>query len=95
MISKMAMEDIDSLAAEGINLTPQEIIRLNAFGLKVEKGTDAAEQFALPRVALLGKLAIRQPTIGSEIWFSQASQVYDIEETGTYSIIRAYSLSKE
>lgn len=56
MISKMAMEDIDSLAAEGINLTPQEIIRLNAFGLKVEKGTDAAEQFALPRVALLGEL---------------------------------------
>ncbi len=95
MISQMAMEDIDSLAEEGIKLTPQEIIRLNAFGLKVERGTDTAERFALPRVAVLGKLTLRQPTIGSEIWMSQASQVCETSSAETFLVLRLYSLSKD
>ena len=95
MISKMAMEDIDSLADEGIILTPQEVIRLNAFGLKVEKATDAAEQFALPRVAVLGDLTLRQPTIGSEIWMAQAAQIYETASLDTFMMLRIYSLSKK
>ena len=96
MVSKMAMDEIDSLAAEGIKLTPQEIIRLNAFGLKVEKGVDAAEQFALPRFATLGNLTLRQPTIGSEIWMQQASQMFEtMASPDTFLALRIYSLSKK
>ena len=43
MLSKMAIEDLESFAAEGIAPSPQEIIRLNAYGLRVERATDAAE----------------------------------------------------
>ena len=95
MISKMAMEDIDSLADEGIKLTPQEIIRLNAFGLKVERATDAAERYALPRVAMLGKLTLRQPTIGSEIFLQKAAAAYDFASVDTWMTLRILSLSMD
>ena len=95
MISKMAMEDIDSLADEGIKLTPQEIIRLNAFGLKVERATDAAERYALPRVAMLGKLTLRQPTIGSEIFLQKAAAAYDFASVDTWITLRILSLSMD
>lgn len=93
MISKMAIEDIDSLAEEGIKLTPREIVRLNAYGLKVERSTDAAERYALPRVAMLGKLTLRQPTIGSEIFLQKAAAVFDFDSVDTWLTLRVLSLS--
>ncbi len=95
MVSKMAMEDIESLHEQGIDLTPQEIIRLNAFGLKVERATDSVEHFALPRVAILGNIVLREPTVGSEIWMHKAGQVFDMTHVDTWTTLRVYSLSKD
>lgn len=68
MVSKMAISDIEALKEDGIELTPQEIIRLNAFGLKVERNTESSEYSVPPRVSILGDVAFHEPTIGSEIW---------------------------
>ena len=54
MISKMAMEDIEALRGEGITVTPEEAIRLNAFGLKVERNAESSEFYAMPRASVRG-----------------------------------------
>lgn len=92
MLSQMALEDIDQLKVEGIEPTPQEIVRLNAFGLKVERGTDSCEFSVMPRVAILGDAVIHEPTIGSETWLADASRHYDLDDPDTYIQMRAYSL---
>lgn len=92
MISKMAIGDIEALQDDGIKLTPEEIIRLNAFGLKVERNSDSAEYFVLPRVSMLGDVVFHEPTIGSEIWLAQAGKMFDMEDSQTYIQLRAYSL---
>ena len=94
MVSKMAMEDIEALREEGIEATPEEIIRLNAFGLKVELNTDSSEFSVMPRVSILGDVAFREPTVGSEIWLDRTSRVFDLDDPATYFQLRAYSLSK-
>lgn len=53
MTSKMAMEDIRALQDEGCVVQPEEVCRLNALGLKLEKRPDFRFA-ALPRVALCG-----------------------------------------
>lgn len=92
MVSKMAIGDIEALKDDGIELTPEEIIRLNAFGLKVERNTDSSEYFVLPRVSLLGDVVFHEPTIGSEIWLGQVSKCFDMDDPTTYFQLRGYSL---
>ena len=91
MVSKMAMEDIEALREEGIEVTPEEIIRLNAFGLKVERNTDSSEYSIMPRVAILGDVVFYEPTIGSEMWFNNVSKVFDLDDYQTYFQLRVYS----
>ena len=50
MISKMAMEDIAALRADGIDVPPREVVRLNVLGLRVERGPESPDVFAAPRV---------------------------------------------
>lgn len=68
MVSQMAKDDIDSLRDEGLDLTVDEIVRINAFGLRVERGAESAELYNLPRAAILGDVVFHEPTIGSDIW---------------------------
>lgn len=89
----MAVGDIEALEDDGIKLSPEEIIRLNAFGLKVERNFDTSEYFVLPRVALIGDVQIHEPTIGSEIWIEKTSKVFDLEDPYTFLQLRVYSLS--
>lgn len=92
MVSKIAKEDIEALKEEGIDLTVDEIIRLNAFGLKVERDIDSSELYVLPRVAIVGETSFHEPTIGSEIWLREASRLYNMDDYETFIQIRALSL---
>lgn len=93
MTSRIAQEDAEQLEEEGIKLTFPEWTRLNAFGLKVERDTQATDLYALPRVAIIGEVSFREPTLGSEIWFNEASRLFNMDNPDTYLILRAYSLS--
>ena len=95
MVSQMAKDDIDSLRAEGLDLTVDEIVRLNAFGLRVEKGPESAELYTLPRAAVLGEVVFHEPTLSSDIWLREAGRIFNLEEYDTYTQLRALSMSNE
>ena len=94
MISQMAMEDIEALQEEGITVSPEDVVRLNAFGLKVERNNDSSEFFVMPRVAFLGDITFYEPTIGSEIWLNKVGKLFDLDDADTFLQLRAYSLSQ-
>jgi len=74
MLSKMAIEDIEDLEGAGCNLSPSEIIRLNALGLKVERASNAGDILAAPRIGWAGDVPIYEPTIQSEQWIDIYAQ---------------------
>ena len=93
MVSKTAQADIEDMWEQGLKPTFHDIIRLNALALRVER---KQAQFALsemPRAAKLGDVVFREPTIGSEIWFSSASRFFTVEQMETFILLRAFSLS--
>ena len=75
MTSKMAIEDIEQMQAEGLKPTVKDIIRLNALAMKFERAKSknaGSSIYLLPRVAFISdKVWFRQPTIGHEIWLSK------------------------
>lgn len=91
MISKMAMADIAQLRADGIDVPPREVVRLNALGLRVERGTDSAELFEAPRVAFVGDAVLREPTLGADMWLRQALDAFDGDDEETYLSLRVLS----
>jgi hypothetical protein len=91
MISRTAMDDIEALRADGIEVPPREVVRLNALGLKMERGPDSAELFAAPRVAFVGDEVLREPTLGAEMWLRQALDAFDGDDEQTYFTLRVLS----
>ena len=87
----MAMEDIAALRADGIDVPPREVVRLNALGLRVERGTVSAYMFAAPRVAFLGGSVLHEPTLGAEMWLRQAVDLFDEDDAQTWFSLRMLS----
>lgn len=75
MISNLAKETIDGWKAEGLAPTFEDCIRLNALGLKIERGESASDLSALPRMAFLGDLILWEPTIAVRQWLDAASRI--------------------
>ena len=88
MISKMAMDDIAQLRADGIDVPPREVVRLNALGLKGERGADCAEVCAAPRIAFVGDVVLHEPTIGGEMWLGRALDAFNGDDAQTYFALR-------
>lgn len=95
MTSAMARDDIEALKDDGIDLTVDEIVRINAFGLRVERGAESAELYNLPRAAILGDVVFHEPTIGSDIWLKQVGALFDLDEYDTFTQLRALSMSMD
>lgn len=75
MISNIAKETVEQFKAEGLEPSFDDYIRLNALGLKVERGESAADLAALPRAAFLGDLILWEPTIAVRQWLDAAGQI--------------------
>ena len=99
MLSRMALEDIQSLKKQGVELAPEDIIRLNALGVKCERNHNSSGLYALPRCAFLKRgeniVVLREPTIGQILWYENMMRLYDEEDATTSFFVRAYSLSRE
>lgn len=94
MVSKTAKEDIEQLIADGLMPSVNDIIRLNALGLKLEKSpTSCEELFYMPRIAYLGDIILRQPTLGHEIWFDEVARIVDMADSMTNLAVTAYACS--
>ena len=95
MISPTAISDIRAAISSGVPLTPEDIIRLNALGLRHDYSKDGAEMRIMPRLAWLGDVAFREPTIGHEIWMMDAASVFNLEHAETRIKVRAFCLATQ
>jgi hypothetical protein len=98
MKSRMAMEDCRAMLADGLNLQPEDIVRLNALALAFEraKGKSPASPFALPRVAAIAEgVWFREPTIGHELWLAKAERWANADDFQTLLALNAYALSRD
>lgn len=91
MISETAMEDIAKLRADGIEVPPREVIRLNALGLKLERGADSPECYAAPRVAFVRGVTFNEPTLGAEMWMRRAGDAFNADDEDTLFLLRVMS----
>lgn len=95
MVSPTAIADIKAAISSGVVLTPEEIIRLNALGLRYDYSKHGAEMRIMPRIAWLGDVAFREPTIGHEIWMYEAADIFDLEDGETRIKVRAFCLATD
>ena len=93
MISKTAQADIEDMWEAGLRPTFDDIVRLNALGLKVERIKSGFALNVLPRVAFLGEVALREPTVGADIWLDEAARLFAADKAETFMLLRAFSLS--
>ena len=92
MISQMAMEDIAALRTDGIDVPPREVVRLNVLGLRVERGPDSPDVFGAPRVAFLGDVVLREPSLGSDMWLRQTADAFNLDDDAqTWFALRVLS----
>lgn len=75
MTSKLAKSTIEKWWSEGLQPSVEDIIKLNALGLQVEKGSESYNFAACPRVAFLGDWTLFEPTVGKRIWIDTARQL--------------------
>lgn len=67
----MAREDIELLQSQGITLTIEQIVILNALGLRAECGAEAADLIQAPRVGWAGDTPLYEPTIAAQRWLDE------------------------
>ena len=91
MVSQLVIEDIKALTDEGCTVSPEDVIRLNALGLRIEKRPDFRFS-TLPRVALCGDVRFVQPTIEQDIFLDNMLQLFSRDE-GTVIALEAYVLA--
>ena len=72
MVSRLAKETVGKWKSEGLEPTFEDCIRLNALGLKVERGPSAYEFGAVPRMAFLGDYVFTEPTVAKRMWMESA-----------------------
>lgn len=73
MISQLALGDIEEMASQGIVLTPEEVVRLNAFGLRVESAKNPDAVVNAPRCVELGGRIFREPTVQVLLWMKEVA----------------------
>lgn len=93
MVSKRAEADVMDMWDAGLRPTFGDIVRLNALALRVDGARGAFALGVLPRVAFIGGVSFREPTVGSEIWLAAASRLFDVDDAETFMMLRAFSLS--
>ena len=98
MISQTAVADIEQIRADGLEPTIEDIVRLNAFGLKLEaeakkRPLDSTDY--LPRVAVIPpSLSLRQPAIGHEIWLAKIRRLVADDDPESILAVNVFALSR-
>lgn len=99
MVSQMAKDDLDTLEEQGVKLTIEDIVKLNALGCRCENHPDSFAFYALPRCAFVQNgddvLTLREPTIGQEMWFQNTLRLFDEGDETTLFLLRAMSMAMD
>jgi len=98
MKNQMAMDLLNRWRREGLDPTPEDVIRLNAFGLRLDEAQGKRADDAvslLPRVAWLADgVFFRQPTVGHEIWLKSVLRFADSADYETILALNCFALSR-
>jgi len=95
MIAAQFKKDYAQMTAQGVEFTPEDIVRLNALAVKVRLSQDAAQTVHLPRLAFLGRLTLREPTIAHELWIEEAARWIDTNDDRNFLWLHGYALSQK
>jgi len=93
MISDQFKKDYRQMTAQGVEFTPDDVVRLNALAVKIRLSQNAANTVHLPRLAFLGKLVLREPTIAHDLWIEEASRWIDVGDDRNFLWLHGYALS--
>ena len=92
MTSKIAKSTIEQWQSEGLNPTFDDIVLLNALGLKAERTSGMYCFAASPRISFLGDWVLREPTVGKRAWMDEAKQLLD-DDFRTHLYFTAWALN--
>lgn len=102
MLSAMFRRDFASFEAQGLRMTPEDVVRLNALALRVRLSATAPRSAHLPRLVFMPRdsawrapLVLREPTIAHELWVEQAFRFIDADEDRNWLFVHAYALSRQ
>lgn len=95
----MFKEEYCALEEQGVKLSLEEIVKLNALGCRCENHPDSLAFYALPRCAFVQNgddvLTLREPTIGQEMWFQNTLRLFDEGDETTLFLLRAMSMAMD
>lgn len=75
MFHQLAQDQIDKFEADGIKLSPADVIRINdaAASLAAAKSDGRSELFDAPRCRWCGGFLLHEPTVQSELWMLEVA----------------------
>ncbi len=100
MLSAMFKRDYAALRAEGLEPTPEDVVRLNALAVRVRLSA-SAPVVNLPRLAFLPRdswwrrpIVLREPTIAHELWIEEAARLIDCDDDRNFAFVHAFACSR-
>ena len=101
MVSSQFMQDWRRMTAEGVEFTPEDIVRLNALSVRARRSRTAARDVHLPRLAFMPRdswwrepIVLREPTVAHDLWIEAAERWIDTAKETNFLFLYAYALSR-
>ena len=101
MLSAMFRRDFASFEAQGLRMTPEDVVRLNALALRVRLSATAPRSAHLPRLVFMPRdsawrvpLTLREPTVAHDLWLEEAARYIDCADDRNFLWLHAYALSR-
>lgn len=100
MLADILKKDIRQYAAQGVDFTPEDIVRLNALAVRVKLAQHPCQGVHLPRCVFMPpasffgrELVLREPTIAHELWLEEAARWIDVADERNFLFLHAFALS--
>lgn len=101
MITDQFKKDYRQLVAQGVEFTPEDIVRLNALSVKARLSRTAAHSVHLPRLAFMPRdswwhapIVLREPTIAHSLWLERAAEFIDPVKGRNWLFLHGFALSR-
>jgi hypothetical protein len=101
VITDQFKKDYRQLVAQGVEFTPEDIVRLNALSVKARLSRTAAHSVHLPRLAFMPRdswwrapIVLREPTIAHELWLEEAARWIDLAAGDNWTFLHCFALSR-
>ena len=101
MLSAMFRRDFAAFRAQGLDPSPEDVVRLNALAVRVRLAAGAPRAAHLPRLAFMPRdsrwrapLVLREPTVAHELWLEQAARLIDCDDARNWLLVNAFALAR-